>query len=167
MPAVNQGYQNQGSQDYPSQVGNSGDRVIQNQPQPSQVITTKDQVFRVKCWGMKPNTLHNFIFEGENKNSLCSIISNHALNISPWIGLGSPLITNEKGEIEFDFYFKKAATIYGNGRLSDRSSSGKGERYDGLDLLKEFSLSVTSSGSSKKFELKAENSYATKTIPTQ
>ena len=56
------------------------------------------QKFRIFGAGLKPNTYHKFIFDGEDKTTSCEQARNSTLNTSG-------LLSDENGSIEFYFYF--------------------------------------------------------------
>lgn len=104
--------------------------------------TFKQQKFHVHCKGLKPNTVHKFYYEGVDRGQDC--VPHHPKpsnsgNIAP----GSPLVTDEKGHIEFHFYF----TI-------DVEKQVDAENKVKFELAGD-----------KKFELKAENSSAYVIVP--
>lgn len=102
----------------------------------------KQQKFHVQCKGMKPNTLHKFYYEGVERGQDC--VPHHPKPITGGnVAPGSPLITDEKGHIEFHFYF----TI-------DIEKQVDAENKVKYELAGD-----------KKFELRAENSSAYKIVP--
>ena len=65
-------------------------------------FTTRDQIFTVELYGLKPLTTHYCYFER-------NVVS--ASNIKPQNGkLGDPIITNANGAVTFDFYYKSGVT---------------------------------------------------------
>lgn len=111
-------------------------------PSPGGVVNTfKQQVFNVKCTGMKPKTIHKFYYEGVDRGVDCIPV-----RPKPSTGtatLGSPLMTNADGEIEFKFYFTLDVE-----KQVDASNKVKYE-----------------AAGDKKFSLVAEDSSAAKIVP--
>lgn len=105
------------------------------------VQTFKQQVFTITCRGMKPNTIHKFYYEGVERGNDCLPVRPKAT--TGQTGLGSPLKTNDEGEIEFKFYFTLDVE-----RQVDASNKVKFEP-----------------AGDKKFELRATDSSAAKIVP--
>ena len=100
---------------------------------------TTSQSFTVKCFGLKPNTVHNFFYEGVNFGNNCLPVYPKPTNAA--VKLGSPLKTDSEGKIEFVFYFNTDV---------EKTVDGK----------KKYELA-----GDKKFELTAVNSSASKVVP--
>lgn len=66
--------------------------------------TPKQQVFNIVCTGMKPNSVHSFFYENIDRSQDCiPVYPKPAAPTS--VVLGSPLVTDASGKIEFNFYF--------------------------------------------------------------
>lgn len=102
----------------------------------------KQQKFDIECKGLKPNTVHKFYYEGVDRGEDC-IPRKPKPSGSGQIRPGATLITDEKGRIDFDFYF----TI-------DVEKQVDAENKVKYELAGD-----------KKFELRAENSSAFVVIP--
>lgn len=100
---------------------------------------TTSQSFTVKCFGLKPNTVHNFFYEGVDFGKSCLPVYPKPTNAA--VKLGSPLKTDSEGKIEFVFYFNTDV---------EKTVDGK----------KKYELA-----GDKKFELTAVNSSASKVVP--
>lgn len=116
-------------------------------PQPSPtggtVNTFKDQQFLITCYGMKPNTVHKFYYEGVERGQDClPVLPKAGMGIGR-TQLGSPLITDEEGKIVFRFYYTLNVE-----RQVDATNK---TRYE--------------VAGDKKFELKAVDSSAAKIVP--
>lgn len=73
-----------------------------------------DQAFNIVATGLRPNTTHNFSFNGANVSPICQ----------PKGGvLGDPIITNANGVVEFDYYFSSDITSNITGNTIIYSSS--------------------------------------------
>lgn len=140
MPIVNQGYTNQGEQDYPSQQGSSGDIITTGHIYVNN--TPKLQVFKIKCYGMRPNTIHKFKYENVDRSLNCIPIYPSPPGVT-FITLGSPLVTDSEGIIEFNFHFSAIVE----------------KEVDSVNKVT-FDLA-----GSKKFEMVAQNSIASKIVP--
>lgn len=134
----------------PTTVDYTGVSVRSNNwanPQPPQGTswrnrTTKQQVFKVVCTGMKPNTVHKFHYEGVDKTNACIPVYPKPPGNSP-IGIGHPLKTDATGKIEFNFYFTTDV-----------------ERQ--VDIINRTRYELAGN---KKFELLAADSSASKIVP--
>lgn len=102
----------------------------------------KQHKFKVECKGLKPNTVHKFYYEGVDRGQDC-IPDNPKPAGAGHIRPGATLITDEKGQIEFHFYF----TI-------DVEKQVDAENKVKFELAGD-----------KKFELRAENSSAFMIVP--
>jgi hypothetical protein len=104
--------------------------------------TFKQQKFEIDCKGLKPNTVHKFFYEGVDRGLDC-IPKSPKPSGSGQIRPGTPLTTDEKGRIEFHFYFTVDV-----------------ERQVDAENKVKYELA-----GDKKFELKAENSSAFVIVP--
>jgi hypothetical protein len=91
----------------PSQASPGGyqpgpDRPTPQPPKPQPVETFKQQVFYIKCTGMKPKTVHKFYYEGVDRGVDCKPIKPKPAGGAQ---LGSELKTDDEGTIIFNFYF--------------------------------------------------------------
>ena len=121
--------------------GGGGSPMPAPKPQPKPVPS--EQVFRIVCTGMKPNTVHTFYYEGVDLGSKCRPITRGGPLGSISNRLGDPLKTDETGRIEFDFHF--------TGQTEQKVDFTNKVRYE--------------LAGDKKFELKAADSSASKIVP--
>lgn len=67
------------------------------------VIGVSDFMFRVTCWGLKPNTKHLPYLVTKDVTADCAPI---APNTTVTYTFGNPLITDASGGMVFDYHFK-------------------------------------------------------------
>jgi hypothetical protein len=110
-------------------------------PPPSVSTTFKQQVFNITCTGMKPNTIHQFFYEGVERGIDCIPVypKPTGTNVVP----GSELKTDSEGKIEFNFYFTLDVEAQ-------------------VDLANKTQYEVAGD---KRFELRATDSSAYKIVP--
>lgn len=121
-------------------------------PKPKPVTNTAPtptyQRFLVSCTGLKPNTLHDFYYEGVVRNKDCTPTSKGS-GTAAWIASGSSnnnatfLTSDSQGKLEFAFYF--TPNVEKEVDLSNKV------RYE--------------LAGDKKFEVRATNSTASKIVP--
>ena len=97
--------------------------------------------FSVTCNGLKPNTIHNFFYEGVDNTSKC-------LSDMPAEKNTTVLKTDASGGITFRF----ALTV------------NQSQTYHGGLFRKRYTSYTIDVNGSKKFELRATNSSASKTV---
>jgi len=96
--------------------------------------------FTIQCKGLKPNTIHQFFYEGVDNTNLC-------LSDMPTEKNTTVLKTDSSGNINFRFSL----------------SVNQSQKYHG-GLRKHYTEYWLDISGTKKFELKAINSTATKTV---
>ena len=105
------------------------------------------QVFRISCSGLKPNTIHSFVFDSVNSNSKCKIVYGR---------VGDNLVSTASGVLIFDFYYdagiayvysdfasinKAVASIVGNKTFTVKNSDGS-SIASGSILLQKYIIDV-------------------------
>jgi len=103
--------------------------------------TFKQQIFIIKCTGMKPNTIHKFYYENVDRGVDCIPVNPKPTGSA--IRPGADLKTDAMGNIEFNFYFTLDVE----------------KQVDATNKVK------YEVAGDKKFELRATDSTASKIVP--